>query len=565
MKKSVLLLIGAVLLLNFDVGNNSPAGTVPDPDNIPKNAIRILSSPDLYDLASDWANYFSAEIQQSSILVNRLNNEIIEGNTIPKNQLVFIPEGYNNELCREAPWKMIIGRDPVVPVVNSANPSLESIKQLGLSADEFAQVLYTPGAISWGQLVDNGSKEGVQIFIEDDNSVAATISNFTGLDPIRLADSRIEENGDLLALLASNPYAIGFTRLSGVLDSDNQNLVAGIALLPIDKNSNGRIDHIENIYGNSQSFLRGAWIGKYPKALCQNLYILSQKQPSQETEIAFLKYILTNGQDQLKHISYSSLVMSERQANLARLPDILLPNSTIAVANSGLNKVVLIFLIALILLLIIGIISSNYRRIKRTKTSESVIPAFISLARIQSPKGIFYDKSHTWAYMEKNGLVKVGINDFLQHVTGTLTRVTLKQSGDHVSKGERIVTISNKGKHLHIKSPVTGVIKSENTILATDPSILNNSPYSNGWVYAIEPSNWLKETQLMLMAEKYREWLNDEFSRLKDFFQMSVHKHQPQFAQVILSDGGEIKDQVLSQFGPEIWEDFQTQFIDKSL
>jgi len=564
MKRTVLLLIGAVLLLNFDVGNNSPAGTDPDQDNIPKNAIRILSSPDLYDLASDWANYFSVEIQQSSILVNNLDDELVNGSTIPKNHLVLVQEGYNKELCRKAPWKMVIGRDPVVPVVSSSNPLLKSIRQLGVSPEEFTQILLNTDKITWGQLLDDGSQQKVQIFIEDNHSVVSTISTFTGLAPVGLASSKMKESDDLLALLNKNPYAIGFIRLSGVLGSNNHQLVEGIEMVPIDKNSNGQIDHIENIYENSQSFLRGAWIGKFPKALCQNLFILSMEEPTQETEIAFIKYILTNGQDQLKHISYSSLVLSERQSNLARLPGLLLPQNTV-VAKSGLNKVILISLIALILLLMTGIISSNYRRIKRTKTSGSDIPAFISPESIQSPKGIYYDKSHTWAYMEKDGLVKVGINDFLQHVTGNLTRVTLKQSGDHVKKGERIMTISHEGKHLQIKSPVTGVIKHENSILASDPSLLNNSPYSNGWVYAIEPSNWLKETQLMLMAEKYREWMNNEFTRLKDFFQYSIHQHQPQFAQVILSDGGEIKDQILAQFGPEIWEDFQTQFIDKSL
>ncbi|MCK5821129.1 MAG: hypothetical protein KAH17_04555 [Bacteroidales bacterium] len=564
MKRTVLLLFVAVLLLNFDVGNNRATMTDPTQDINSKDVIRILSSPDLYDLATDWANYFSVEIQQSSILVNNLNNEVKDSKTIPKNHLVLIPEGFDKDLCHEAPWKMIIGRDPIVPIVSSSNPLLESIKQSGVSLDDFNQILSNSEQITWGQLLDCESHKNIQIFIEDNQSVITTLSNFTGVSPIEPGNSGLINGDDLLSLINNNPYAIGFIRLSGVISSVHQSMVKGIELLPIDKNGNGQIDHIEDIYGSSQSFLRGAWIGKYPKALCQNLYVLSQEEPTHETEIAFLKYILTNGQDKLKHISISSLVMSERQANLARLPGVLLPQGAIMVAKSG-NKVALISLIAFILLLMIGIISSNYRRIQRTKTSGSVIPAFITLASIKTPKGIFYDKSHTWAYMEKDGLVKVGINDFLQHVTGTLTRVTQKSSGDHVRKGERIMTISHHGKHLHIKSPVTGVIKSENTILATDPAQVNNSPYSNGWVYAIEPSNWIKETQLMLMAEKHKEWLNDEFSRLKDFFQISVYKHQAQFTQVVLSDGGEIKDQVLSQFGPEIWEDFQTQFIDKSL
>ncbi len=36
------------------------------------------------------------------------------------------------------------------------------------------------------------------------------------------------------------------------------------------------------------------------------------------------------------------------------------------------------------------------------------------------------------------------------------------------------------------------------------------------------------------------------------------------YARVILQDGGEIRDGVLSEMGPEVWEDFQTKFIDPS-
>jgi hypothetical protein len=55
-----------------------------------------------------------------------------------------------------------------------------------------------------------------------------------------------------------------------------------------------------------------------------------------------------------------------------------------------------------------------------------------------------------------------------------------------------------------------------------------------------------------------------EFSRLKDFLMAALASDTGKYAQVILQDGGEISDGVLSEMGPEIWEDFQTKFIDPS-
>ena len=68
----------------------------------------------------------------------------------------------------------------------------------------------------------------------------------------------------------------------------------------------------------------------------------------------------------------------------------------------------------------------------------------------------------------------------------------------------------------------------------------------------------------MLMSEKYAEWLKDEFVRLKDFISASAKSNNLVYARVILQDGGELTDNVLADLGPEVWEDFQTQFIDTS-
>ena len=68
----------------------------------------------------------------------------------------------------------------------------------------------------------------------------------------------------------------------------------------------------------------------------------------------------------------------------------------------------------------------------------------------------------------------------------------------------------------------------------------------------------------MLMGEGYADWLRDEFTRLKEFITASIRKDNLVYAHVILQDGGELTDNVLADLGPEVWEDFQTRFIDTS-
>ena len=55
-------------------------------------------------------------------------------------------------------------------------------------------------------------------------------------------------------------------------------------------------------------------------------------------------------------------------------------------------------------------------------------------------------------------MVRIGIDDFIQHITGPLTKVKMKNPGEKVKKGEPILSIIQNGKLLNINSPVSGTI-----------------------------------------------------------------------------------------------------------
>jgi glycine cleavage system H lipoate-binding protein len=180
------------------------------------------------------------------------------------------------------------------------------------------------------------------------------------------------------------------------------------------------------------------------------------------------------------------------------------------------------------------------------------------------PAGLYFDKTHTWAFMEQNGIVKIGVDDFLQHLTGNITRIKMKNPGDKVKKGEPVLSIIQNGKQINLYAPISGIIREQNKKLETDSSLINNSPYTEGWIYKIEPTNWLRENQLLFMAEKQKQFIKNEFSRFKDFLAATLNTDTEKYGQIILQDGGEVRDGILSDLGPEVWEEFQTKFIDPS-
>lgn len=204
----------------------------------------------------------------------------------------------------------------------------------------------------------------------------------------------------------------------------------------------------------------------------------------------------------------------------------------------------------------------NNRKIKTLVSPNNYLSVFNENS-LSIPRGIYFDTTHTWAFMEKSGYVKVGIDEFILHITGSLSNIKMKSLGDKVKKGEPIFTLIQDGKHLSIKSPISGTIVSFNNLLNIVPEILNKAPYNDGWIYTIEPSNWASESKFLIMSDKYREWVKNEFIRLKDFLITTLLSKNSKFTPILIQDGGELIDNILKDLDPKVWEDFQSDFIDK--
>jgi glycine cleavage system H lipoate-binding protein len=234
--------------------------------------------------------------------------------------------------------------------------------------------------------------------------------------------------------------------------------------------------------------------------------------------------------------------------------------------TSSLPKTILLILAIIVAAGLVTDVTIHY--FKRKKASilqkNTGLKPILDENSVVVPNGIYFDKTHTWAFMDQNGVVKVGIDDFLQHVTGPITRIKMKNQGKVVKKGEQILSIIQNGKQLNLYSPVSGTIIEQNKILDNDSSIINSSPYNDGWIYKIEPTNWHRENQLLFIAEKQKEHIKNEFSRLKNFLVHTLREDKVINAMMVLQDGGELRDGILTDMGPEVWEEFQTNFIDAS-
>ncbi|MBN1820434.1 MAG: hypothetical protein JXR31_04625 [Prolixibacteraceae bacterium] len=459
-------------------------------------------------------------------------------------------------------WNILIAREYVIPVVNSHNPFMDQIVSKGITPSVISKIIKA-GQGSWGDLLQSEDSQPVNLFFISDKKVIQVISDFAGLKPENMNIRELASN-DFSEALKNDQYAIGFCCAGDISEINPDE--GFISLLPFDKNENGKLDYYEDIYETPDKLHRGVWMGKYPKGLIRNYYISGSGIEENTVVNEFANWIMTNGQPLLADYGLDELASYERASGLSKInhPELIIEAEK---SNYAVYKIIVTgFIIFLIAGLTISVFSLFGLKISRKKQPEhTLVSKVLDVNILDLPEGFFFDKTHTWIYMEKDGNVKMGVDDFIQHVTGKYSRVKLKEEGDTVRRNEPVLSLIRHGKQININAPVSGTIKEINGLLATDPDKINTSPYNTGWIYKIEPSNWLREISFFKMAKEYREWLKIEFSRLKAFLVVALNGVNTAEANITYQEGGELVDNVLQDLDPEIWEDFQRKFIDSTM
>jgi len=203
------------------------------------------------------------------------------------------------------------------------------------------------------------------------------------------------------------------------------------------------------------------------------------------------------------------------------------------------------------------------KQVKLTKQIHEALGILTSKV-LRIPQGLFYSRNHTWTFLEKSGVAKVGLDDLLLHLTGEVKILNLKKVGEPITKGEPFAEIDHQGKNLKLYSPISGEIISLNASLLKKSGLMNEDPYGKGWMLKIKPTNWVMDTISYYLAEDATKWSENELTRVKDFLATSMVKYSPGPSQAVLQDGGELRDHTLSELPNEVWKDFQENFLNKT-
>ena len=121
------------------------------------------------------------------------------------------------------------------------------------------------------------------------------------------------------------------------------------------------------------------------------------------------------------------------------------------------------------------------------------------------PKELKYAPSHEWAKNE-SGKVRVGVTDHAQHEITDVVHVELPAAGTKVTKGQPCAVGESVNSAFDIYAPVSGTVVESNEKLSTNPELVNQSPYGDGYFFVIEASS-PDELNTLLSADDYSKTL----------------------------------------------------------
>jgi DNA-binding response OmpR family regulator len=156
---------------------------------------------------------------------------------------------------------------------------------------------------------------------------------------------------------------------------------------------------------------------------------------------------------------------------------------------------------------------------QRLPTVQIVAPAMADGAPSHQfcvPGGVFLSPGHSWARIEPDGQVTIGLDDFARKALRAIDGVELPGAGQTFQRGERLFTVRHAASSAHFTSPVSGQVTRINAPLQTDPSSLIRNPYSRGWVCRVQPSDLAGELSTLRIGEPVVSWYQEEVARLRE-------------------------------------------------
>jgi phosphate transport system substrate-binding protein len=286
-----------------------------------KGTLTLSGAWALYPMAIRWAEEFRKI--NPGVRIDISAGGAGKGITDALNNMVDLGmvsrEIYAEELNKGA-YPVAVTKDAVVPVINASNPSLDIILSKGLKKNAGNNIWITGMYKTWAQAFGIKGSVPIHVYTRSDACGAGEVwAKYYNKKQEDLLGSGVYGDPGLALAVKKDPLGIGFNNIGYVYDSKTKKQLAGIRVLPLDINNDGKITADEDFYDSIDKLIAAIADGIYPSPPARELYFVTNGKPKNELVIKFLQWVLTNGQKYVNESGYITLSKEKVAAELKRI------------------------------------------------------------------------------------------------------------------------------------------------------------------------------------------------------------------------------------------------------
>jgi phosphate transport system substrate-binding protein len=236
--------------------------------------------------------------------------------------LGMFSRGISPQEIANGAWYIALTKDAVVPTLNADNPFIAELKKTGIRKNDLAK-LYKTGEVNfWEELTGTSGKTSIRLYTRSDACGAAAMwAEFLGCTQEELKGVGVYGDPGLADAVRNDRFGLGFNNINYVYDINTREKNQQMEILPIDFNENGLIDSSECFYQTLDQINAAILRGDYPSPPARDLYFVSKGKPGKKEVVAFIEWILTEGQKFVQEAGYVPLSDEKLSNELKKLKE----------------------------------------------------------------------------------------------------------------------------------------------------------------------------------------------------------------------------------------------------
>jgi phosphate transport system substrate-binding protein len=228
-------------------------------------------------------------------------------------------EIHSEEISKGA-FSLAVAKDAVVVTVNEKNHALKELQAKGLKRETFIGIWITGKAKTWWDVLDTAKPFSLNVYTRSDACGAAEVwAGYLGKKQEDLQGIGVFGDPGIAQAVKLDELGIGYNNINFAYDPRTRKPVAGLAVVPIDLNGNGKIDTEENFYETVDQINKAIGEGRYPSPPARELYFVTRGKPVKKQVLAFLQWVLTDGQKFVADTGYVPLSAVKLESELSKL------------------------------------------------------------------------------------------------------------------------------------------------------------------------------------------------------------------------------------------------------